>query len=101
MQYHAGLDTSATTTAICVVRSRDGEIALETSVTTDPEAIWKALKPCAERLLLVGHEATGWSAWLHRQLEARGLPMVLLETHHAARMLEAMPAANDGTKLRQ
>jgi hypothetical protein len=78
MQYHAALDTSATTTAICVVRSQDGEIALETSVTTDPEAIWRVLKPYADRLLLVGHEATGWSAWLHRELEARGLPMVLL-----------------------
>jgi len=57
MQYHAALDTSATTTAICVVRSQDGEIELETSVTTDPVAIWRALKPYAERLLLVGMAA--------------------------------------------
>lgn len=100
MQFHAALDTSATTTAICVVRSEDGEISLETSVTTDPEAIWKALKPYTERLLLVGHEATGWSAWLHCELEARGLPMVLLETHHAARMLESQRNKTDRNDAR-
>ena len=32
MQYHAALDTSATTTAICVVKAKDGAIVLETSV---------------------------------------------------------------------
>ncbi|AKM11069.1 IS110 family transposase [Qipengyuania citrea] len=100
MQYHAALDTSATTTAICVVKAKDGEIALETSVTTDPEAIWQALEPYANRLLLVGHEATSWSAWLHRELEKHGIPMVLLETHHAARMLDAQRNKTDKNDAR-
>ena len=52
MQYHAALDTSATTTAICVVKAKDGEIALETSVTTDPEAIWQARR--RRRMMLDG-----------------------------------------------
>ena len=37
MKLDAALDTSATTTAICVVNSRDGAVVLETSVTTDPD----------------------------------------------------------------
>jgi len=89
MKLDAALDTSATTTAICVVNSRDGAIVLETTVPTDPKAIFRALVPFLPRLHLVGHEATSWSAWLQRELEARGVPMVLLETHHTARMLEA------------
>src|SRR5467141_1679767 len=79
MKLDAALDTSATTTAICVVNSRDGAILLETTVTTDPGAIFGVLEPYVSRLHLVGHEATSWSAWLHRELEARGVPMVLLE----------------------
>lgn len=100
MKLDAGLDTSATTTAICVVNSRDGTIVLETTVPTDPEAIFAVLKPYATRLHLVGHEATGWSAWLHRELESRGIPMVLLETHHAARMLEAQRNKTDKNDAR-
>lgn len=100
MQYHAALDTSATTTAICVVKSKDGAIVLETSVLTDPEAIYLALEPYAARLLLVGHEATSWSAWLHRELVVRGIPMVLLETHHAARMLDAQRNKTDKNDAR-
>ena len=100
MQYDAALDTSATTTAICVVNSRDGAVVLEASATTDPDAIFRVLAPYAPRLRLVGHEATTWSAWLHRELEARGVPMVMLETHHAARMLEAQRNKTDKNDAR-
>jgi len=41
-----------------------------------------------------------WSAWLHRELEARGLPMVLLETHPAARMLESQHNKTDRNDAR-
>ena len=64
------------------------------------EAIFAVLKPYATRLHLVGHEATSWSAWLHRELESRGIPMVLLETHHAARMLEAQRNKTDKNDAR-
>jgi len=96
----AALDTSATTTAICIVNSRDGAVVLETCVTTDPDAIFGVLEPYLPRLHLVGHEATGWAAWLHRELEARGVPMVLLETHHSARMLEAQRNKTDRNDAR-
>jgi len=75
-------------------------VLLETTVTTDPQAIYGVLEPYAPRLHLVGHEATSWSAWLHRELEARGIPMVLLETHHAARMLEAQRNKTDKNDAR-
>jgi len=86
MKLDAALDASATIPAICIVNSLDGTIVLETSIPTDPEAIFGVLELYAPQLYLVGHEATGWSAWLHRELEARGMPMVLLETHHSAPM---------------
>jgi transposase len=100
MKLDAALDTSATTTAICVIDRTEGDVVFETTVKTDPDAIFRALKRYAGRLHLVGHEATGWSAWLHRELEARGLPMVLLETHHSARMLEAQRNKTDKNDAR-
>ncbi|MGE3872963.1 MAG: IS110 family transposase [Parvibaculaceae bacterium] len=99
-KFDVGLDTSASTTAMCIINSRDGTVVLETSVPTDPEAIIQVLEPYLARLHLVGHEATGWSAWLHRELEARGVPVVLLETHHAARMLEAQRNKTDKNDAR-
>jgi transposase len=38
--------------------------------------------------------------WLHRELEARGMPMVVLETHHSARMLEAQRNNTDRNDAR-
>jgi len=100
MKLSAALDTSATTTALCIVNSRDGSIVLETTVPTDPESIFLVLEPYLPRLQRVGHEATSWSAWLHRELERRGVPMVLLETHHTARMLEAQRNKTDKNDAR-
>jgi transposase len=100
MTYDAALDTSATTTALCVVTSRDGTVVFETTVPTEPEAIALALRPFGTRLRKVGHEATGWSAWLHRALEDLGLPMVLLETRHAAAALAAQRNKTDRNDAR-
>ncbi|SFU16148.1 transposase [Mesorhizobium sp. YR577] len=94
------LDATTTTTAICIVNRRAGTIVVETGVPTDPDATFGVLEPYASTLHLVGHEATGWSAWLHRELEARGMPMVLLETHHSARMLEAQLNKTDRNDAR-
>jgi transposase len=100
MKLDAALDTSATTTAICIVNSRDGAVVLETTVPTEPDAIFRVLESYLPRLHLVGHEATSWSAWLHHELEGQGVPMVLLETHHAARMLEAQRNKTDKNDAR-
>jgi transposase len=100
MKLDAALDTSATTTAICIVNSRDGSVVLEATVPSKPDAIFRVLEPYLPQLHLVGHEATSWSAWLHHELEMHGLPMVLLETHHAARMLEAQRNKTDKNDAR-
>jgi transposase len=79
MKLSAALDTSTTKTAICVVNSRDGTVAFETTVATDPAIIFAALAPYRSRLDCVGHEAGTVAPWLHRELTAMGLPMALME----------------------
>lgn len=100
MTLDAALDTSATTSALCIVRSDDGATVFETEIPTEPEAIFRALKPFLPKLRRVGHEATTWSAWLHRELSARGVPMVLLETRHAAAVLAAQRNKTDKNDAR-
>jgi transposase len=48
MEYFAGLDVAMEETAICVI-DREGKVVLEIKVATDPDAIFKALKPYAPR----------------------------------------------------
>ena len=84
MKLSAALDTSTSRTAVCVVNSRDGSVVFEVSVATDPAIIFGVLAPFLPRLDRVGHEAGSVAPWLHRELTALGLPMVLLETRHAA-----------------
>src|SRR5579864_989322 len=43
MEYFAGLDVAMEETAICVI-DREGKVMLETSATTDPDAIFTVLK---------------------------------------------------------
>jgi transposase len=51
-------------------------------------------------LHLVGHEAGGLSPWLHHELQALGLPMVLLETPHASAALKAQRNETDKNDAR-
>jgi transposase len=100
VQYDAALDVSSSKSAVCVVNRQDGAVVLETTVQTDAPAILAALKPYAGRLHLVGHEAGGLSAWLHRELQALGLPMVLLESRHTAAALQAQRNKTDKNDAR-
>jgi transposase len=56
MEYFAGLDVAMEESAICVI-DREGKVVLETKVTTDPDAIFKVLKPYVAKLRRIGHEA--------------------------------------------
>ena len=56
MEFFTGLDVGMDETAICVVDDK-GEVALQMTVVTDPDAIKVALKPYLGRLRRVGHEA--------------------------------------------
>lgn len=100
MTLYAAFDTSATTTVICIVTGRDGSPVFETTVPTDPESLHLALAPYLPRLQRVGLEAGSWSAWLHRELTARGVPVVILETRHAAAALQAQRNKTDRNDAR-
>jgi len=95
MKLSAAFDTSTTKRAICVVNSRDGTVAFETTVANDPAVIFAALAPCRSRLDRVGHEAGRVAPWLHRELMAMGLPMVLMEARHAAVALQVQRNKTD------
>ncbi len=94
MEYFAGLDVSIDETAICVVDD-GGAVALTRSVTTDPAAIAEVLRPYAERLRRVGHEAGSLSPWLHPELLALGVPVVCLETRHVRAAMSAQRNKTD------
>jgi hypothetical protein len=53
---------------------------LDSSVITDPDAIFGVLAPYLPRLHLVGHEATTWSARLHGTPFRRGADADLAPT---------------------
>lgn len=94
MEYFTGLDVSVDETAICVVGD-DGKVAFETAVETDPAAIAEALRPYADRMRRVGHEAGSLSPWLHTELLAEGVPAVCLETRHVRAALSAQRNKTD------
>jgi transposase len=94
MEFLTGLDVGMDETAICVVDDK-GEVVLETTVVTDPEAIRGALKTYLGRLRRVGHEAGALSPWLHPELVKIGLPAVCLETQHVRDALKAQRNKTD------
>jgi predicted NBD/HSP70 family sugar kinase len=56
MEFFCGLDVGMDETSICVVDDK-GNVALQVTVVTDPDAIKAALQPYLGRLRRVGHEA--------------------------------------------
>ena len=97
MKLDAALDTSATTTAICIVNSGDGAVVLETTVPTDPDAIARVLSPYLPRLHLAGHEVgEGGRAFLLRETGARDLDDLARMTEEGASAAAAVIAAGLG-----
>jgi transposase len=96
MEFFCGLDVGMDETAMCVVDDK-GQVMLEVTVVTDPDAIKLALKPYLSRLRRVGHEAGALSPWLHPELLRLGLPAVCLETFHVRAALKAQRNKTDKT----
>lgn len=94
MEYFCGLDVGMDETAMCVVDDK-GQVVLEVTVVTDPDAIKLALKPYLGRLRRLGHEAGSLSPWLHPELLKLGLPAVCLETFHVRAALKAQRNKTD------
>jgi transposase len=94
MEFFCGLDVGMDETAICVVDDK-GEVALQVTVVTDPDAVKAALKPYLGRLRRVGHEAGTLSPWLHPELLKLGLPAICLETQHVRAAMSAQRNKTD------
>ena len=92
MSCFAGLDVSLETTIICVV-DEQGNILLEVTTVTLPDAIADRLKEWSPAL--VGLEAGPMSEWLHDGLTAEGLEAVLMETRHVNAALKASLVKTD------
>jgi transposase len=99
MEHFAGLDVAMEETSICVI-DQDGKVVLETSVATDPDALFNALKAYASKLRRLGHEAGSLSPWLQVELKQRGLPAICLEAWHARAALSAMRNKTDKADAR-
>lgn len=99
MRIFAGLDVALNSTSLCLV-DETGTIILEATVETTPQAICTALKPYRANLQQLGHETGSLAPWLHKELKARGLPVVCLEAAHARAALSAMRNKTDRNDAR-
>ena len=99
MEYFAGLDVAMEETSICVI-DQDGKVVLETSVASDPDAIFAVLKNYLRSLRRVGHEAGSLSPWLQVEFKQRGLPAIRVDAWHARAALSAMRNKTDKADAR-
>ena len=94
MTLYAGLDISLEDTHVCVV-DHDGKIVMEDKVATDPHALREALEPHGSSLARVGVEASSLGGWLHDELTEYGLPVIVIEAHHARAAMDAQRNKTD------
>lgn len=99
MDLFSGLDVSLKETSVCVIDA-DGKIIRETKVSSEPEAIRSALGDFADRLGRVGIEASSLGIWLHRELTAAGLRVIVVEARHMRASLSAMRNKTDRNDAR-
>jgi transposase len=76
------------------------EPVLETSVTTDPDTIFAALRKYVRSLRRVGHEARSLSPLAAGELKQRGLAAICLEAWHGRVSLSAMRNKTDEADAR-
>ena len=89
MKMYVGLDVGLEETSVCIVDS-EGLTVREVKVSTEPEAIRSALEGYADRLDRVGVEASSLGIWLYRELQAAGLPIIVVEARHMRVSLSTM-----------
>lgn len=94
MDYYAGIDVSLEQSSVCVVDEK-GKVVREAKVESEPEALAAFLRGLGLALTRIGLEAGPLSQWLHADLAATGLPVVLLETRHVKAALSAMTVKTD------
>jgi transposase len=88
MEYYTGLDVSMEETHICIV-DRDGAVVHEAKAVSAPDAIAARLQE-APRCSRVVFETGRMAPMLHHGLAALGVPIVCIESRHAARALQSL-----------
>ena len=99
MKMFAGLDVSLDETSVCIVDA-DGKICREVKVPSEPAAVRSVLRDDADSLARIGIEASSLGIWLHRELTAAGLKMVVVEARHMRVSLSAMRNKTDRNDAR-
>jgi len=82
MEHYVGLDVSLKRTSICVV-DRAGNVLIEGTVSSEPEAIACFLTLKAPGAIRIGIEAGQTSLWLCTGLRALGFPVICIDARHA------------------
>ncbi len=98
-KFYAGLDVSLKETAVCIVDD-GGKIVHESMIRTDPDVIAKCLAKHAKGIERFGLESGATSAWLWREFQKLGLPVVCLDSRHAHRVLSMKRNKNDRNDAR-
>lgn len=99
MKLYVGLDVGLEETSVCIVDS-EGLTVREIKVSTEPEAIRSAVENYADRLDRVGVEASSLGIWLYRELQAAGLPVIVVEARHMRVSLSTMRNKTDRNDAR-
>jgi transposase len=98
-QYCVGLDVDLEETSLCIIDS-EGKTVREVKVSTEPVAIRSALEGYADRLSRIGVEASSLGLWLYRELQAGGLPIIVVEARHMRVSLSTMRNKTDRNDAR-
>lgn len=94
MGKYVGFDVSEEATSVCVLDA-GGRVVSEAKVASDPAALAAHLAPVADGIVAIGLEAGALSPWLARELVARGLPMVVMETRRLKAYAKASAVKTD------
>jgi transposase len=86
MKYYVGLDVSMKTTFISIV-NQEKKIVFESEVSTDPEAIFSALKSTKLDVENCAIESGAISHWLVQELLKRKIPVVCVDSRKMAKIL--------------
>ena len=103
MEQYIGLDVSVKRTEICVMDATGSVLARGREVT-QPALLAKAMRDLAPSLRLAVLETGGQSSWLCQELEALGLPVVIVDARRAKKALSCWTNktdANDAEGLAQ
>ena len=99
MEHYVGLDVCLEETNLCIVDS-EGKTVREVKVSTEPAAIRSALEGYADRLSRIGVEASSLGLWLYRELQAGGLPIIVVEARHMRVSMSTMRNKTDRNDAR-